>query len=138
MEKDELDGYGVEYYSNGDKYEGEWKNDEKDGYGIFYFLFGDKYEGEWKNNLFDGYGIYYFYYINWKYKGKWKNKFPNGYGILYFSKRILYEGKWNKIEKFGWLLKGILLILYFFCYLYKMHNKAIILILIFILINYFY
>ena len=39
-------------------YEGEWKNDNMDGYGIYYFSDGRKYLGEWKNNYMEGFGIY--------------------------------------------------------------------------------
>ena len=92
-----------------------------------------------KKDIFDGYGIYYFYPINWKYKGKWKNGFPNGYGILFLSKSFKYTGRWNnnKMVKYGWLIKAIIIILYFLAYLYKINNKTIILILIFLLINYY-
>ena len=135
---DKREGYGILYFSNGDKYEGEFKNDFIDGYGIFYFSSGDKYEGELKKGKSDGYGISYLYRINWKYKGKWKNGFPFGYGTLYFSKGLKYERNLNIIPKFGWFFKGIFLILYFFAYLYKINNKAIILILFLILITYYY
>ena len=71
------EGYGIYYFSNGDKYEGEWKNDKREGYGIYYYSDKDKYEGEWKNDLKDGYGIYY--YLN-------GNK--GGYNIMVIS--IIY------------------------------------------------
>ena len=44
------DGYGIGYYSNGNKYEGQWKDDKKDGYGIYYYSNGEKYEGQWKDD----------------------------------------------------------------------------------------
>ena len=120
------------------KYEGEWKNNRSDGYGIYYFSNGDKYEGEWKNGINDGYGIFYFYPINWKYKGKRKKGIPYEFGTLYFSKGLKYARYWDIISNFSWFFKGILLIVYFFAYLYKINNKAIILILFLILINYYY
>lgn len=33
------------YYTNGEKYVGEWKRDERDGYGIYYYNDGTIYEG---------------------------------------------------------------------------------------------
>ena len=42
------EGNGVYYYTNGNKYEGGWKNDLKNGHGIYYnFVNGEKYEGQW-------------------------------------------------------------------------------------------
>ena len=41
-----------EYYIDGDKYEGDFKNDVRDGKGIMYCYNGDKFEGEWKNDDF--------------------------------------------------------------------------------------
>ena len=39
-------GYGVLYFSNGDKHEGEFTNDKKDVYGVYHFSNGDRYEGK--------------------------------------------------------------------------------------------
>ena len=153
FKNDKYNGYGIYYFSsgsiyerewkndikteyinsNGYKYEGEFKNNKRNGYGILYLSDGAKYEGEFKNNNYDGYGIYYYYHIKTKYEGKWKNGFP-----YLFSKGLKYERNWSIIQKFSWFFKGILLILYFFAYLYKIINKTIILILILILINYYY
>lgn len=42
------EGNGVYYYTNGNKYEGGWKNDLKHGHGVYYnFVNGEKYEGQW-------------------------------------------------------------------------------------------
>ena len=75
------EGYGIYriyYFSDGDKYEGEWKNDKREGYGIYYSD-RDKYEGEWKNDLKDGYGIYYYSNGN---KGGYNIM---GINIIYYS-----------------------------------------------------
>jgi len=47
-----MEGYGIYYSSNGDKYEGEWKNHQKEGYGIYYFSNGAKSEGLFKDDKF--------------------------------------------------------------------------------------
>ncbi len=53
-----FEGRGKYYnYKNILLYEGEYKNSLKDGYGIQYYMNGDTYEGEWKENLMDGQGI---------------------------------------------------------------------------------
>ena len=47
-----MNGYGIYYYySNGNKYEGQWKNNVKEGYGILYFSNGIIYEGKLENDL---------------------------------------------------------------------------------------
>lgn len=55
---------GTQYYDNGDKYEGQWKDDQKLGkgnnpnnkLGTMIYSNGDRYEGDWKNDLREGDG----------------------------------------------------------------------------------
>ena len=58
-----INGYGIEYYKNGNiKYIGDFKNSQKDGYGIYYIEPGKKlYEGQYKNNKRHGHGTLYYY-----------------------------------------------------------------------------
>ena len=67
-----MEGKGIFYCSNGEKYEGDWKNNKRDGKGEYFLKDGIKiYEGDWKNDKFNGRGI--FYYNNGdKYEGDWK------------------------------------------------------------------
>ena len=51
---------GVMYYTNGDKYEGDWRRDNREGKGIISYFDGDRYEGEWVKNKRDGFGRYYY------------------------------------------------------------------------------
>ena len=44
-----VNGQGIFTYSNGEKYEGEWKDGEKNGQGTYTFPNGDKYVGEYKD-----------------------------------------------------------------------------------------
>jgi hypothetical protein len=61
-------------YSNGDKYEGEWKNDTKDGkgkeikklVGTYTYSNGDKYDGDWDKNKKSGKGSFFLNYFNRK------------------------------------------------------------------------
>ncbi len=70
------------YYSNGDIYEGEWKNCLPEGYGIYhYHVNGDRYEGEWKHDKKEGLGIYY-KPKEIRYKGEWKNSLLDGYECI--------------------------------------------------------
>ena len=43
-------GYGILYYNNGDRYEGEFKKNQRNGYGILFYVDGSIYEGKFKNN----------------------------------------------------------------------------------------
>ncbi len=36
MKNNIKEGYGILYYKNGERYEGDWKNDIREGYGIIY------------------------------------------------------------------------------------------------------
>lgn len=44
-----MDGYGVFSWSDGRRYEGEYREDKKEGYGVFNWPDGRKYKGNWKN-----------------------------------------------------------------------------------------
>ena len=35
------------HFSNGDRYEGDYKNDLQEGFGVMFYLNGDRYEGYW-------------------------------------------------------------------------------------------
>ena len=54
FKNDMFEGYGIYCYSNGDIYEGEFKIDLKNGYGKYYYSDGRVYAGEFKNNKFEG------------------------------------------------------------------------------------
>ena len=54
------EGKGKEFYSKGDRYEGNWKNGKKEGKGVYYYKNCDRYEGDWKDNEIEGKGIFYF------------------------------------------------------------------------------
>ena len=44
-----MEGKGVMFYNNGDKYEGDWKNGIFERKGIMHYNNGDRCEGDWKN-----------------------------------------------------------------------------------------
>ena len=52
------DGYGIQEWPNGSKYEGEWNENKSAGKGKLIHSDGDTYEGEWKNDKANGFGIY--------------------------------------------------------------------------------
>ena len=50
---------GIVFYSDGTKYEGEWKNNMRSGKGKMTYKNNSVYEGNWRNNKKDGIGISY-------------------------------------------------------------------------------
>lgn len=52
-------GYGIYYYSNGERYEGIFTEGIREGKGIFYWKDGSKWEGYFKNDEMNGEGIFY-------------------------------------------------------------------------------
>ena len=97
-----LGGLYIQYFSNGDRYEGEWKLGklehgewkcgQMEGKGTYYLVKGERYEGEWKDGKMDGKGTY-FWTSGEKYEGEWKDNKKNGTGIYYYNDgTIMYEG----------------------------------------------
>jgi len=44
------EGKGKYFWTNGDRYVGDFRNNKKDGKGIFYWVNGFRYEGYWRND----------------------------------------------------------------------------------------
>ena len=81
---------GVLNYSNGDSYEGEFKNGKKHGNGTMNWDNG-KYKGQWKENLPDGEGIYTSVDGS-AYEGSWKNGKQHGKGMFFFYNGDFLQG----------------------------------------------
>ena len=52
-----LQGYGTNFYSYNEYFEGEWYADKRSGWGRMYYTDGSVYEGEWYNDLRNGEGM---------------------------------------------------------------------------------
>ena len=48
------------FYTDGNKYIGEWICGKREGFGYLFFADGDCFQGDWKNNKREGHGIYQF------------------------------------------------------------------------------
>ncbi|CAF1420917.1 unnamed protein product [Adineta ricciae] len=83
------------------KYVGNWENDQKHGKGTMTFSNGDKYEGDWKNNNMESKKSIYTYKDNSKYEGAWKNDDKNGEGVLTYSNGDVYEGQFKDGKRHG-------------------------------------
>jgi hypothetical protein len=62
------EGYGLQVWPDGSKYEGFWQKDMANGYGRFILADGDVFEGNWVDDKAHGLGNY-FYAEGATYKG---------------------------------------------------------------------
>ena len=97
-------------YTNGDIYEGLFKNGTHDGVATYYYLAenkykGDKHIGEYKNGKKHGRGIYYFLANNNSkgniYIGEFKDSKINGQGNMTSSNGSKYIGEWKNGKPHG-------------------------------------
>eukprot|EP01087_Luapelamoeba_hula_P025163 TRINITY_DN984_c0_g1_i1.p1 TRINITY_DN984_c0_g1~~TRINITY_DN984_c0_g1_i1.p1 ORF type:complete len:936 (-),score=180.49 TRINITY_DN984_c0_g1_i1:27-2834(-) len=93
-------GRGAYSWSNGNRYEGEWRDDHRHGRGRMIYADGDRYEGDWKEGKKHGFGIVT--YMNGsKYEGSFANGERDGKGVLTFSNKDRYDGDWRQGKKEG-------------------------------------
>ena len=114
----QYDGYGIEFYPNGQRlYKGEYKNGKKDGEGE---EFDDKGKGSYKGKYCNGEKINGTEYYNDgktpKYIGNYKNGKYDGKGTFYEEDGTCYEGYFlngkkhgdgKVLDKNGTILKGV-------------------------------
>ena len=86
---------GVQTFSNGDKYEGDFFNGSKHGQGTYTWKSGDQYVGDWNNDKRTGSGTYTWVNGN-KYVGDWINGEMTGFGTMYYSNHTYIKGEWQK------------------------------------------
>ncbi|KAF8109892.1 hypothetical protein N665_0089s0013 [Sinapis alba] len=91
---------GVQFYSNGDFYEGEFLNGKCNGSGVYYYFVRGRYEGDWVNGRYDGHGI-----ESWargsRYKGQYRQGLRHGYGVYRFYTGDCYAGEWLNGQSHG-------------------------------------
>ena len=97
-------GYGTNFYTDKEYYEGEWYADKRSGWGRMYYTDGSVYEGEWYNDQRNGSGILKLANGN-RYEGTWERDMKNGNGkFLYLDKGQVYTGMWkDNVAKCGTL-----------------------------------
>ncbi|MED6212280.1 hypothetical protein PIB30_081766 [Stylosanthes scabra] len=91
---------GVEFYSNGDYYEGEFHMGKCNGSGVYNYFVNGRYEGDWVDGRYDGYGI-----ESWargsRYRGKYRQGLRHGYGVYRFYTGDSYSGEWCNGQSHG-------------------------------------
>ncbi|KAF8404117.1 hypothetical protein HHK36_008997 [Tetracentron sinense] len=91
---------GVEFYSNGDFYEGEFHKGKCNGSGVYNYFVNGRYEGDWIDGRYDGYGI-----ESWtrgsRYRGQYRQGLRHGYGVYRFYTGDSYAGEWFHGQSHG-------------------------------------
>ncbi len=88
-----LQGRGVQFFENGDRFDGEWKDDRKSGQGTYKAANGLTYVGGFKDDVFDGMGTLDDG-AGYRYVGEWKAGRRNGVGTATFKDGSRYVGRW--------------------------------------------
>eukprot|EP01018_Ginkgo_biloba_P029215 Gb_23248 [translate_table: standard] len=92
---------GVEVYSNGDVYEGEFHQGKCSGSGVYYYYVNGRYEGDWVDGKYDGYGV-----ETWargsRYRGQYRQGLRHGYGVYRFYTGDMYAGEWCNGQSHGY------------------------------------
>ncbi|KAK4387315.1 hypothetical protein Sango_2338100 [Sesamum angolense] len=91
---------GVEFYSNGDFYEGEFHKGKSNGSGVYNYMVNGRYEGDWIDGRYDGYGI-----ESWargsRYRGQYRQGLRHGYGVYQFYTGDTFAGEWCSGQSHG-------------------------------------
>lgn len=95
-----IHGSGILYFSNGDKYLGQWKQQYREGKGKLIFHKGDVYVGHFRKNKFHGIGEMQFA-NGAHYKGEWLENQPHGEGTFKYEDRKVYVGAFEKGKRHG-------------------------------------
>ena len=89
---DTWDGFGILVYSDGNIYEGCWKNGSINEFGRYIYNTGDYYIGEFEEGSKHGQGTYWFANGR-KYVGEYKNGQRTGQGTLWLADDSKYVGE---------------------------------------------
>jgi len=91
-------GWGVMTWTDGNIYQGEWKDDKREGNGILIWANGSKYDGEWRSSKIEGKGIHTLPNGD-TLTGDWKNGKAHGHCHMFLkSIGFEYEGEWSNGE----------------------------------------
>ena len=89
-----VDGYGVMLFTNGDRYDGEFKNGDRNGCGTFTFANGRQYMGQFSNDQFNGVGVWQLETGD-RYVGQFRNSKCHGWGTFLAIDGSSKSGTWE-------------------------------------------
>jgi hypothetical protein len=96
--------WGTQFFVNGDKYVGGFKDGKRHGQGTFFFAAGSKYVGEFKDGKKHGQGTLTFTSGN-RYVGEWRDDQKHGQGVFIVANGDEYVGDFKSDKRHG---RGIL------------------------------
>lgn len=96
-----LNGQGTCFFSNGDKYVGEFRDDKLHGNGALYLSSGDKYVGQFYNGSLNGKGTYSFN-TGAIYVGGFEENKIHGQGSITYSNGDNYVGEFSLGSRYGY------------------------------------
>ena len=100
ISNEQRDGYGIQIWPDGSKYEGYWKENKANGKGRLIHADGDVYEGDWVDDKAHGIGKYS-HMDGAEYIGDWVEDKQNGKGTETWPDGAKYEGDYVDGKKDG-------------------------------------
>ena len=96
----ERNGRGTLTYASGGRYEGDWRDGKRNGRGTLTYANGNRYEGDWRDDKRNGRGTLT-YASGGRYEGDWRDGKRNGRGTLTYANGNRYEGDWRDDKRNG-------------------------------------
>ncbi|XP_058256877.1 ankyrin repeat and MYND domain-containing protein 1 isoform X2 [Hemibagrus wyckioides] len=96
----EINGPGVQEWTDGSRYEGEFLNGLKHGNGTFTWPNGECYKGSFYKDYRHGKGTY-FWPDGSQFIGKFYLNRKEGYGVHHYPDGTIFEGLYHANERFG-------------------------------------
>ncbi|KAH7416362.1 hypothetical protein KP509_14G087600 [Ceratopteris richardii] len=91
---------GIEVYSNGDRYEGDFREGRYSGSGVYYYYMSGRYEGDWVDGKYDGFGVETWTNCS-QYWGQFARGLREGYGVYCLYTGNIYAGEWLNGQSHG-------------------------------------
>ncbi len=95
-----MHGKGTLNFANGRKYIGDWIEGKRTGRGVFTWPNGNRYEGEFKNDARSGHGVFNSSNGD-RYDGQFKDDKMHGTGTMTFINGNKYTGNWIENKRTG-------------------------------------
>jgi hypothetical protein len=94
--QDKRHGRGINFYSNGDVYDGFFEDGLRSALGKLFLANGDRIEGQFRNDKTEGWATLYRANGDW-HEGYWLGGLREGPGVWYFAtKQQCLKGEWHK------------------------------------------
>ena len=88
---------GTLNYSDGSRYEGEYRDGKRHGHGTYTWADGNRYKGEWQEDRMHGQGTMTWHYGD-QYEGEYRDGQRHGRGAYTWADGRRFEGEWQNDE----------------------------------------